>query len=82
MNVLRTPAPSPRKATNLTLPESLVQEAKELSVNVSQACERGLAAEVSRAKSARWLQENKSAIKAWNDYVEEHGIPLAEYRQF
>jgi len=30
----------------------------------------------------QWLEENADAIKAWNDYVEQHGLPLAKYRQF
>ena len=39
-------------------------------------------AEVARAKQQRWLEENRPAMDAWNDYVEKNGIPLAEYRQF
>jgi antitoxin CcdA len=49
---------------------------------VSQACEKGLAAALSEAKSAAWLRENASALEAWNEYVEEHGISLSEFRQF
>jgi antitoxin CcdA len=37
--------PRRRKATNLSLDEKLVAEAKELGVNLSRACEAGLAAE-------------------------------------
>ena len=74
-------APS-RERTNVTLSESLLKEARELKINLSQACERGLAAEVSETKAQRWLQENQAAIDAWNAYVEEHDVPLAEYRQF
>jgi post-segregation antitoxin (ccd killing protein) len=25
---------------------------------------------------------NRPAIEAWSQYVEQHGIPLAEFRQF
>ena len=57
-------------------------EARELDINVSQACERGLAAEVGAAKAQRWLGENRAAMEAWNEYVEQHGLPLAEFRQF
>ena len=76
------PQPSPRRATNVTLPERLLAEARELDVNVSQACERGLAAEVADIKARRWLEKNRAAMAAWNDYVEQHGLPLAEFRQF
>ena len=71
-----------RQRTNVTLSESLLQEARELKINLSHACERGLAAEVSEAKARKWLEENQAAISAWNAYVEEHDVPLAEYRQF
>ena len=76
------PGPVMRRATNVTLPESLVRDARELSVNVSQACERGLAGAVRQARADKWLRENQAGIDEWNAYVEEHGIPLAEYRQF
>ena len=71
-----------RKATNVTLPEPLPREARHLDVNVSQACEKGLKAAVSEARAASWLQENHAALDAWNAYVEQHGLPLSEFRQF
>ncbi len=71
-----------RRATNITLPEALLREAKALKVNMSQACERGLAAEVARARREVWLSENRAAMDAWNAHVEAHGMPLAQYRRF
>lgn len=81
---VRTPSPSrpARRAANVTLPESLILEAKALGINISHACEKGLAASVSEARAAAWLRENRPAIDAWNDHVEQHGIPLTEFRQF
>jgi antitoxin CcdA len=77
------PSPRPaRRAANVTLPEPLIREAKALGINISQACEKGLAASVAAARSAAWLKENRPALEAWNEYVDEHGIPLAEFRQF
>lgn len=29
-----------------------------------------------------WLEESQAAFEDYNRYIEEHGIPLAEYRQF
>ena len=80
---LNPPHPSPRRrATHVTLPEALIREARELEINLSQACERGLASEVAVAKSKKWLQESRAAMESWNDYVEQHGLPLSEFRQF
>ena len=76
------PAAPSRRATNVTLPETLLQDARELGINLSQACERGLAAAVTDVRRQRWLQQNRAAIEAWNGHVEEHGLPLAAYRQF
>lgn len=76
------PAATSRRATNVTLPEPLLREAREFGINLSQACERGLVAEVAAARRQRWLQENLQAMNAWNDHVATHGLPLAAYRTF
>ena len=75
-------ASSPRRPTNVTLPEPLLREARALGVNLSQACERGLSAEVAARRRDLWLAENRQAMDAWNEHVAGHGLPLAAYRQF
>lgn len=71
-----------RRATNVSLDQSLVEAARELDINLSRACEQGLAREIKAVREARWLEENAEAIKSYNDYVEKHGVLLAEYRRF
>lgn len=71
-----------RRPTNVTLPADLLAEAKALKVNVSQACEGGLARSVSEARKARWLAENKQAIEFHNAMMERDGLILAKYRPF
>lgn len=78
----RSASAAPRRATNVTLPEPLLREARHMGINLSQACERGLAAAVADARRQRWLAENRDAMAAWNEHVAEHGLPLAAYRQF
>ncbi len=73
---------APRRATNVTLPETLLRDARALGINLSQACERGLAAEVAAARRQRWLSENREAMQAWNEHVARNDLPLAAYRQF
>lgn len=73
---------SSRRATNVSLDQSLVESARELDINLSRACEAGLAKEIKAVREARWREENAEAIESWNRYVEEHGLPLAEFRQF
>lgn len=30
-------------------------------------------------KARQWMAENSKAFECWNKYVEEHGLPLAEF---
>lgn len=75
-------ATAARKPTNVSLDKELLGEAKSLKINVSRAAEDGVRAAVKQAKEAQWLAENAEAIESSNKYVEEHGLPLARYRQF
>jgi antitoxin CcdA len=74
--------PIRRKSTNVSLDPKLVDEAKALGINLSRACEAGLAKELKAERERQWLEENADAIRASNDYVEKYGLPLAKYRQF
>ena len=71
-----------RRATNISLDQSLVEAARELEINLSRACEQGLAREIKATREARWRQDNAEAIESSNRYVEKHGLPLAKYRLF
>ena len=71
-----------RRPTNITLPDTLLTEARALNINISQTCERALAAEVAAARREAWLRENRAAMDAWNARVESEGLPLAAYRRF
>lgn len=73
---------SARRATNLSLPEDLVKDARALGVNLSQAAEQGVAAAVAKARGDAWVRENRPALEVWNDHVEKNGLPLARYRDF
>ena len=72
----------PKKATNVSLNAELVEEAKKLGINVSDACQSGLAAEVKKARVAAWKEENRAAIESWNEYIRKNGMPYDKYRQF
>ncbi len=71
-----------KKPTNLSLDQSVLEEARALNINVSQAAEAGLRQEISRAKAEQWKAENAEAIESSNRWVEANGLPLARYRQF
>ena len=71
-----------KRATNVTLSEPLLAEAKTLGINISQAAEAGVAGAVAEKRAERWAHENHAAIQSSNAYVEQHGLPLAKYRTF
>jgi antitoxin CcdA len=71
-----------RKPVNLTLDTGIVAHARELGLNLSQVCEAGLREATRKAVAQRWQEDNRERIEAWNDWVEQNGLPLAEYRQF
>ncbi len=71
-----------RRATSMTLDAALLDEAKALGVNISRAAEQGVAAALKAARAEAWKRENAEAIRNYNDWIEENGLPLAEYRQF
>jgi antitoxin CcdA len=73
---------APKKATNLSLNEDLLLEAKARGINLSKAAERGLCEAIAEQQATEWLVENKAALESSNEYVEKHGLPLARYRQF
>ncbi len=75
-------AVSPKRPTNISLRSDLIEEAKRLDINISQACERGLEEQVAKSRAQAWLEENREAIESSNAWVEKHGLPLARYRQF
>jgi antitoxin CcdA len=82
-SLLRSNSGPPRKRpTNVSLSPHLLDEAKALGVNVSQACERGLEEQIRETRARAWLEANRAALISSNRYVEEHGLPLLRHRRF
>ena len=71
-----------RKATNVSINEALLSEAKALKINISKAAEAGLVIALAEKRSALWLAENRAALESSNSYVDQNGLPLAQYRTF
>ena len=71
-----------RRPADVSLRADLVAEARSLGVNLSRACEAGVEAAVKMERERRWKIENAGAIAAYNEWVEQNGVPLAEFRQF
>jgi antitoxin CcdA len=82
MSATNNYANAAKKATNVSLAEPLLAEAKELRINISQAAEAGLAKAVAEKRAELWVAENAKAFEYWNAYVEKNGLPLAKYKSF
>lgn len=67
-----------KRATNLSLDQALLKDARALGVNISAAAEQG----VRQALREAWLEENREAMEAWGQWVEENGLPLEMSRMF
>lgn len=71
-----------KRATNLTVDPALLDEARGLGINLSATFEASLREAVRARKAAQWLEDNRAALQSSNDWVKEHGLPLAQYRRF
>lgn len=75
-------AGAPKKPTNLSVNSDLLAVARELKINLSAILEQALLNEVKELKKKRWLDENKEAIEACNEFVEKNGLFADKYRVF
>ena len=71
-----------RKAVNVSLDTGVVAFAREAGLNLSQVCEAAIREATQKEITRRWQDENRERIEAWNAWIDEHGLPLADYRQF
>jgi antitoxin CcdA len=76
---VRTPA---KRATNVSIRGDLLDAAREAGLNLSATLERALAEELATVRRARWREENREAIAAYNDYVDKHGTFSDGVRSF
>lgn len=71
-----------RRATNVTLPEDLVAQARALGLNMSKVMERALRIAVREEETRRWQDEHKDRIDAFAVWFEENGLPFQDIRVY
>jgi antitoxin CcdA len=64
---------SPKRAINLSLNAKVLDMARELGINISQTVDVLLAEEVRQRYLAKWNEDNKDAIAAYNTRIEREG---------
>jgi len=73
---------APKKSANLSINADLLQQAKQLNINLSQTFEQHLAEIIRQAQRSHWLAENKSAIDEYNRRIEKRGTFSDGQRRF
>ena len=73
---------APKKPTNLSLNSDLLKKCKDLKINLSATLEQALSDKLAKLNSEKWADENKNAIQAYNQFVDEHGCFGDEFREF
>ena len=71
-----------KKPTNLSLNSDLLQQARDLRINLSQTLERCLAQMLLDEKRRVWREENRKAIDAYNCRIKEKGVFSNKLRGF
>ena len=71
-----------KRATNVSINQGLLEEARALEINLSATLEKALEAEVRARKREKWLAENREAIAAYNARIERDGMLSDHVRAF
>lgn len=62
--------------------QRLIKRAKELDINLSATLEQALTALLKEKQAQLWLTQNKDAITAYNQSVDEQGVFSDGLRSF
>lgn len=73
---------APKKPTNLSVNSDLLSKSRALDINLSATLEQALQSKLAQANAEQWASENRRAIRAYNQFVEEHGCFGEEYKEF
>lgn len=65
-----------KRPINLTIRADILDDAKSLNLNTSQAAEAGIQAAIKRAREEQWLTQSQSAFDAQNDRISKNGLLL------
>lgn len=71
-----------KQSANLSIRSDLLQRAKQNNINLSKTLEDRLEQLLKARDREEWLKENREAIDAANDFVENKGLWSDGLRQF
>ena len=68
--------------TRINLDQAVLNEAREIGINVSRTAESGIQSAIKMRRAEIWKQENMGAIADYNAMIEREGVSLSRYRKF
>lgn len=68
---------APKNATNPSVNSHLLSKSRALDINLSATLEQTLQAKLAQADAEKWRTENRKAIRAYIEFVEENGCFVA-----
>jgi antitoxin CcdA len=71
-----------KRATNVSVRGDLLAAAREAGVNLSATLERALTEALAEVKRRKWREDNRDAIAAYNEHIDEHGAFSDGVRRF
>ncbi|UCO98819.1 type II toxin-antitoxin system CcdA family antitoxin [Metapseudomonas lalkuanensis] len=71
-----------KEGRDLSINSDLLNKARALDTNLSAALEHALAQQLRLKQREAWLAENRAAIAAYNQYVEDEGVFSDDLRSF
>jgi len=69
-----------KKPTNVSLNADLLAKARAENINISATLEQALLEKLKQKARDNWLNQNRSAINAMNDFTDRHGLFSDEHR--
>lgn len=73
---------APKKPTSVSINIDLLAQAKALGINLSATLETALMELVNARQRELWKEENRAAIDAYNQLVEQQGVFGDDLRSF
>lgn len=71
---MRILIPMAKTAVNLSISDVVLREARALKLNLSQVFEEGLREHLKRKRAEKWQEENREAIRVYNERIEREGL--------
>jgi antitoxin CcdA len=71
-----------KRAVNVSIRSDLLDAARASKINLSATLERALLEQLKNTQRQQWLEDNREAIAAHNEFMAQHGVFADGLRSF